>query len=479
MAELFEAAVATGTVDVDVLIVGAGPAGMFAASRLLRSLPSTARLMLIDKGKPAAARSLADPLTRHPAGWETHDLVSGAGGAGLYSDGKLTLTLKAGNKLANLISDAEAAEYLQYIEQTLVSFDGVSVVNNAAQSEIDVIAAAAAKTGLTYKHLPVRHFGSDALSRVVSRFFDHISCRPNLQTAFQLNVVNFKPVKRGTEVYAVDPFGRSIRFNARFVVFALGKEGSLWLTDRLAEFGVASTPNRIYVGVRVETPALTRLFDVSFDPKLSMRFDDGTKMKTHCFCRHGTVLPLRYFGLPVAGSHTPFTEKQSSVPERRQTSVYGALLGDSPERRLSRDEILRLLLRFDRAAGGRLTVQRLRDFRCRRATTTTDLASHSFEAARGASPGDITSLDLPLEFDSKFAEFSRLLLEIDPGIVSDDALVYAPAIEWWMPRIETTNRLETRLTGVYVAGDGAGVSQGITAAATAGLIVADDIRTRY
>ena len=458
---------------VDVAIVGAGPAGMFVARRLLSERRDMA-IALIDKGKPAHLRSSAHPFSQRN-GWDTHDIISGVGGAGLFSDGKLVLTLSAGGNLTHGLWGNRQAEYVRYVEQALLQSESVSArcSEKADPGFIDTVQ----KHGLSYKHLPVRHFGTSSLLSIIEGITGQLLSCPKVTLHSDRLATSIE--KRGDSfvVETMNPAGGFERVSAKNVVFAVGKEGSPWLADILRPFGVKSSKNRIYFGVRMEAPATEALSKFSFDPKLSTVFEDGTKIKTHCFCTSGKILPLRYFGLPLAGSHTP--DIDWNCGRNKENTVLGILLGDSEEAPVSSDLLFEMMATVKAIGKGRLLAQRLGDFRANRASTRSEIAGGPVRPSVAEfMPGNLRELRLPLSFDAKLLDFVERLGALAPSLSSDGVILYAPAVEWWMPRIETDATMETVHPGLYVAGDGAGVSQGIMYAAATGVLVADSILTK-
>ena len=185
----------------------------------------------------------------------------------------------------------------------------------------------------------------------------------------------------------------------------------------------------------------------------------------------------------VVGGHTRYTEKNQleQLPEvaqgDRSNSNFAVLLGDTPDHPFSRADIQYYLDAVKGLAGGRLLVQRLADFRNNVATTTKQLASNLIHASNTANavPGNIAALNLPLDFNNKFAEFMNNLNQVVPGIGSGETLLYAPAVEWWMERVAVDQNMETMVPGLYAIGDGAGLSQGIVHAGATGILAARGI----
>jgi len=458
----------------DLVIVGAGPAGMFAARKCLEEAPGL-RVVMLDKGKPVSTR--CSPRHCRDGREEAVNRVSGAGGAGLFSDGKLVLTLRAGGKLDGVFAQEERAnQYLRYVERVLTAYDGYSVRKDKPASQWQVYADAMAQRGITYKHLPVRHMGSENLRAVVGRFF-HDLLRRKLETGFEHEVTSIKREKDCFRVRFSDGTGRRNSLLARNVLLAPGKEGSRasWFTSFLAWHGIKSQPNRTYIGVRVETKPSELMTEYSLDPKFYWHYDDGSKMKTHCYCRHGHVSSLRYYRLPLAGGHSPYTEANEEKPDTLHAN-FSILLGDTPNARYAWKDSVGIMRRVRMHSGGGLLVQRYGDFLRGRATTPERLSKNSIKPTDStATPGNIAQLGLPNGFNAKLVDFVGRLSNVDPALVSDDTLLYAPAIEWWMPRVDADENLQTRVDGAYVAGDGAGFSQGIVYAAATGIRAAESI----
>jgi uncharacterized FAD-dependent dehydrogenase len=455
----------------DVAVVGAGPAGLFVTRRLLdRNRKLT--VALIDKGAPAHLRNTRTPLRTHN-GWESHDIVSGVGGAGLFSDGKLILTLNAGGKITDDLPERAKTEYLAYVERCLLKFGTHSKRSSDAADRgfLDAVR----HEGLEYKHLPVRHFGTKGLARVLTGLLSELLRVRGTELLSERLLVQVEPDSVGFRLALRKPDGTLESLTAKRVVFAVGKEGSIWLSQKLAGLGVASSENRLYFGLRLESKHDSRLSKFSFDPKLSFEFDDGTRIKTHCFCEEGHILPLRYFGLPLAGSHTP---RVPSDPRRKppDNTVLGVLLGAPDDPGPLRDQIFALMAQAERMGRGRLLVQRLGDFKRNRPSDLSRIATGAVKPSTNQSlTANLRDMGFPLNFDQKFLSFIERIGRLAPSVADDDTLLYAPAVEWWMPRIATNRTMETACPGLYVAGDGAGVSQGIMYAAVTGVLVADGI----
>ncbi|GAH90711.1 unnamed protein product, partial [marine sediment metagenome] len=350
--------------------------------------------------------------------------------------------------------------------------DGRSVTNNC---DVANSVKAFEKFKLQYKPLPVRHFGTYNLRKLLIKFWTKLYTF-GISTFFENHVVEIGKKLNYWQIITSDAFGRKHIINSSRIVLAVGKEGSLWLSDNLAKrFGIKSIKNRTYFGVRVETPYAKKMSNISFDPKFYVYFEDGTKMKTHCYNRRGQVLRLKYFGLPLVGGHSPFTEKNNQCSPQHTTS-FAVLLSDKVNESFDFQMVLKYMKQVDKTTRGRLLVQRLCDFRKNQHTTIKKLRNNPLlSSMQDIIPGNIAALHIPFDFNRKFLDFMERLAQIDHNIFNENTLIYAPAIEWWMPKITTNKKLETEMKGLYVIGDGAGVSQGICYAGATGLIVAESI----
>ena len=461
----------------DVAIIGAGPSGMFVAHKLL-SDRKDAKVVLFDKGKDPKNRVRDFPISV-VCGQEINDIISGGGGAGLFSDGKLVLSLRAGGNASGVFESRDEKNYIQYIEDTLVQLDGYSMPIQHAASNI-YYTPASKLCVLQQKPYNVRHFGTDNLRSVLTQFFDKLASYHACDIRFESIVTGISIDENGKYCISyVNESDGEQQVTARYVVFAVGKEGSVWLSQLLSTYGVKSKKNRTYFGVRIEVNTFSNLKGISADPKLYWEFSDGTKIKTHCYCKEGEIIRLRYYGRHIAGGHSLKTDKNSGVFIRGRTSV-SILLGDTPRQKFDFDDCIKYMDDVNQLTGGKLLVQKLCDFIKDKPTTPELISSNSVEpSTHDIVAGSVSALNLPLDFNRKFIWFVRQLGKIDEAFARDDVLVYAPVIEWWMNKIETNESFETSLRNVFVVGDGAGVSQGIMYSAATGLVAAEEIGKRF
>lgn len=467
----------------DVIIIGAGPAGLFAAYELQKH-NNALDVLIIDKGVHPDFRHcpmLVEPYS--DCSCKVCGLVQGGGGAGLFSDGKLVLDLNSGGHLREMaIPFARTYQaILNDIEETLQKFNGNSVVSNPTGCNGAVLTDRLRGQNLALKTYKVRHFGSCNLRSTISGLIDYLQMR-GVKFAFDCEIVDFEVLsdtKKAIVKYKNDEF----YLRCSNLIFAVGKFGAAWLESLLTSFGIKFKRNRVYMGVRVEVPAhtLSGLLAYSFDPKIYTVFEDGTKMKTHCFCRNGEVIMMKYGEGVLVGGHTMLTEnnaESSNTPN--YNSNFAILLGDTEEEPLSDEQLNKYLSKINAQCHNRLMVQRWEDFKLNRATTPEQLEHNSIRPSnfKNCIAGNIAGLNLPLEFNRKLLAFMNGLNSVAFGLDHPDTLIYAPALEWSMKRVEVSNEMEIAIPGVYAVGDGAGLSQGIVHAAATGIIAALSIVER-
>lgn len=335
---------------------------------------------------------------------------------------------------------------------------------------------------LSLKTYPVRHFGSYNLRNIMTTFIK--SLREYVDFSFWSDVTDIQIDADNRKVLVVNTKDGQITINTNTLVFAVGKFGAQWLNRMLTNLGVTFDRNRTYLGVRIETPSstLSELFKLSFDPKIYHIFDDGSKIKTHCFCRNGEIVTVRFEGLPQVGGHTPYTEKNLRGGHQAQNrkSNFAVLLGDTEGLRFSKEQIDRWLIQLNEVTQGKILVQRMGDFLKSQPSSIQSLNQNSLEVdLKHFSPGNLLDFDLPLEFKQKFLWFMERLNRVVPGLLDPDNLIYAPAMEWCMDRVPVDINMQTALPGVFAIGDGAGLSQGIVHAAATGILAGRSIRSQY
>jgi uncharacterized protein len=448
----------------DALVVGAGPAGMLAALALG---VDGARTLLVDAGPDAHERRRV-PLGGLRDDDGGADYESGIGGAGLFSDGKLCLSLDVGGHLEESLDADERADLLAELTSVFESLlDGAA--RPAEPSELDRLSADAGAVGLRFKYYPVLHVGTDRCRDVILRLRDLLATAGvEIRAHTTLVRLDVEPESRDKLALVRHPDGSEGIVRAANVVLALGKVGAARQSELCSRLGIALETQPFYAGVRFETSAetLAPLFSVTKDPKYSLTFDDGTKIKTHCASENGEVIALRYEGLPLAGGH-------NYSDERTGRSGFSLLWDGFETGPDAYATALGLMRRANSLSQGSLLAQRVLDYERGRPSHPAELEALPL-SCRDVAAGDVRDV-LPAEYFRRVDLFLDRLERLVPRLRDDEAVFYAPAIEWWMKRVAVDEHMATSVPGLYACGDGSGWSQGIVHAAATGLLAATGI----
>jgi len=272
----------------------------------------------------------------------------------------------------------------------------------------------------------------------------------------------------GVKRLTVEHDGTTTELRAQQVVLAMGKVGAATQTAFCRNLGIGISTRPMYLGVRFETDAsvLAPLFALSKDPKYSLRLPDGSKIKTHCASENGQVLDLHYDGLPLAGGHN-FRDHSTG------RSGFAILWDGYQWPGEAYDAARGLMQRIAATTDGKLLAHAWSDYQNGLPSDEGTLAGLPL-SQRHCAPGDVRQF-LPASYFSACDEFLSRLGSLCPQLPGKRAVFYAPAIEWWMNRINTEQHMETVCRGLYSCGDGSGWSQGIVHAAATGLWASEGI----
>lgn len=441
----------------DVAIVGAGPAGIFAALELTHLGPWS--VCLLEKGPDLPQRS-----------GQGSTMLSGWGGAGAYSDGKLALSPEIGGFLDRHLSRRDLADLVTYVEEIYRSFGAAGEVHGDDPESVGRLVRQAARFGLRLVPGRYRHLGTDGCRELLEKLRAHL--RSRVETRF-LAPVQQVLVSAGAAQGARLEDDAEVR--ARWVILAPGREGSAWLAGEAARLGLHTAVNPVDIGVRVEVPAavMEDLTGALYEAKIhytTRQFKDA--VRTFCMCPHGEVIREDLGGL--------FTVNGHSYASRRTANTNFALLVSTTFTEPFREPITygRSVARLANLLGAQVLVQRLGDLRAGRRSTPARIAEGLLEPTLpDATPGDL-SFALPYRHLTGILEMLEALGHLAPGVNSGDTLLYGVEVKLYSLRLRLKATLETEVAGLFAVGDGAGVSRGLVQASASGIVAAREVARR-
>jgi uncharacterized FAD-dependent dehydrogenase len=453
----------------DVIIVGAGPAGIFAALELTRS--ARPRILMLDKGPDLEKRRCPSREAGRCIQCATCALMTGWGGSGAFSDGKLTLTTQVGGLLAQIRGEQEAEQLIQEVDDLWVRFGANGEPYEGDLDRIEEVARQASLVGMRLQHYPIRHLGTERSSDILGAMYHELVDR-GVEVRTRTDVAQLL-TGDGTVTGVETAKGEVL--TAPYIVVAPGREGADWLADMARTLELSLSINPVDIGVRVELPAhvLAPLTDLLYEPKFlffSSAFDD--RVRTFCVCPYGEVVTewagdvMTVNGHSYAHTKTDNTNFAVLVSKNftepfKEPTAYG-----------------KYIARLANLLSGGIIVQRLGDLRAGRRTTDQRLERCiTRPTLTEATPGDL-NLVLPHRYVVNILEMLDAMDKVAPGVASRHTLLYGVEAKFYSSRLKLTRDLETEVHNLFAAGDGAGVTRGLVQASAAGMLAAREILRR-
>lgn len=451
----------------DVIIVGGGPAAIFAALELVKQ--SRLKIAILEKGYNLSERVCPANERGIPcANCSSCSITCGWGGAGAFSDGKLTLSTEVGGFLDNYISKTELSQLIREIDDIYLRFGAPTKVYGTDDEIITQIQKRAVLADLRLIPSQIRHLGT-GYTKIVLQAMQDFLVEKGVDIFTGVDVAEI--IVDGDKLKGVRS-SRGQEYLGKHVIAGPGRDGSEWLSTEAKRLGLESSVNPVDIGVRVELPAevMEELTSVIFESKFiyySKTFED--KVRTFCMCPHGEVVMENQDGLITVNGH--------SHAERKTSNTNFSLLVSKTFTQPFHEPITygRYVSGLANLLGGGVIVQRLGDLQNGRRTTKERLAKGLVRPTlESATPGDL-SLVLPYRHLLALLEMLKALDNIAPGVNSRNTLLYGVEVKFYSSRLSLNSHLETKIANLYAVGDGAGVTRGLMQASISGVIAARDI----
>jgi uncharacterized FAD-dependent dehydrogenase len=455
----------------NVAIIGAGPAGIFSALEIMKLKPDW-KVLIVEKGSKIEKRQC---MIRNGAKacppCKKCGLLCGWGGAGAFSDGKLTLTPDVGGNLLDYMPRQDVENIIKYTDDIYLSFGATTEVHGTDTEEFAKIARQATLAELKLVHSPVRHLGTERSLDVLKAMQDFLAQRVEiLNNEVAKNLIIENDQIKG---FTTD---KDNTYHADYVIIAPGREGADWLSKELANTNVELVNNAVDVGVRVELPApvMESLTDKLYESKLIYHAPSfGDEVRTFCMNPNGEVVCENYNGIATVNGH--------SYANKKTDNTNFALLVSKRFTEPFKEPIQygQHVARLANMLAGGVLVQRLGDLLDGRRSTPESIKNSIISPTlQSATPGDL-SLVLPYRHLTSIVEMLYALDKIAPGVASRYTLLYGVEVKFYSSRVKITSELETEgVKNLFTIGDGAGVTRGLLQASASGVLAARAIANR-
>lgn len=456
--------------DYDIIIVGAGASGVFMSYELA-SLGSEARVLMIDRGAPLEKRQC--PMKSGAKTCLKCDpchIMNGYGGAGTLSDGKYNITTQFGGDLHNYVGQENAMELMEYVDQVLCSMGGADArLYSTAGSEIRTVAL---RNDLHLLEARVRHLGTDRNVKILGKMFDF--CSERIEMKFFTSVSDVAVEDDGRFIIVTD---KDEAYRCRDLILATGRSGSKWISHMCDKMGIKQKKNRVDIGVRAELPAeiFRHITDDVYESKIVYKTDKYNDMvRTFCMNPYGEVVAENTNGIVTVNGHS------YADPELRTENTNFALLVSNKFTEPFEDsnEYGESIARLSNMLGGGVLLQRFGDLVKGRRSSRRRMEKCFTRPTLHATPGDL-SLVIPKRQLDNIIEMIYALDKIAPGTANEDTLLYGVEVKFYNSKVDVDNNLQTKIPGLYVLGDGSGVTHSLSQASASGVYVGRILAEKY
>ena len=449
----------------DVIIVGAGPGGVFAAYELLEQRKEL-KVAVFEAGHPLHRRKcpIDGDKVKSCIGCKTCSIMSGFGGAGAFSDGKYNITNDFGGTLYSYIGKKKALELMHYVDDINLRFGGEGTkLYTTAGSRFKTLCM---QNDLHLLDASVRHLGTDINYVVLENIYAYLKDRVDF--FFDTPVDRLEVTQDG---YAVVCGDRT--YTCKQCVVSVGRIGSKWMEKVCKDLEIPTKSNRVDIGVRVELPApvFAHLTDELYESKIVYRTQKyGDLVRTFCMNPKGAVVNENTNGIITVNGHS--YEDPAKQTENTNFALLVAKHFSEPFK--DSNGYGESIARLSNMLGGGVIVQRFGDLIRGRRSTPSRIEEAFITPTLSATPGDL-SLVLPKRLLDGIIEMIYALDKVAPGTANDDTLLYGVEVKFYNMEVEVNEKLESRYKGLYIIGDGSGITHSLSHASASGVHVARNI----
>ena len=449
----------------DIIIIGAGPGGIFSAYELTRKNQSL-KVAVFESGHALHKRKcpIDGDKVKSCISCASCSIMSGFGGAGAFSDGKYNITNDFGGTLYEYLGKQKALELMYYVDEINMRYGGEGTrLYSTAGSQFKKLCM---QSDLHLLDASVRHLGTDINYVVLENIYNAL--KDKVDFYFDTSVTKVEKTESGYRVWTENE-----TFDSTYCIISVGRSGSKWMQQVCDEMKIGTKSNRVDLGVRVEIPSeiFSHITNELYESKIVYRTQKyGDLVRTFCMNPKGSVVSENTNGIITVNGHS------YEDPAKQTNNTNFALLVSKHFSEPFHDSngYGESIARLSNMLGGGIIVQRFGDLIRGRRSTTSRISESFTVPTLTATPGDL-SLVLPKRLLDGIIEMIYALDKIAPGMANDDTLLYGVEVKFYNMEVEVDENLQTRYEGLYVIGDGSGITHSLSHASASGVHVARKI----
>ena len=453
------------TMNYDVIIIGAGPGGIYSAFEIAHKRPDL-KVAVFEAGHALSKRKcpIDGDKVKSCINCKTCSVMSGFGGAGAFSDGKYNITNDFGGTLHEHIGKKRALELMRYVDDINMSYGGKGTkLYTTAGTDFK---KQCIRHNLHLLDASVRHLGTDINYVVLENLYKDL--KNKIEFHFDTPVESLKAVDGGYEIKC-----KNAAYTCRNCIVSVGRSGSKWMERVCRDLEIPTKSNRVDIGVRVELPAevFSHLTDELYESKIVYRTEKyGDNVRTFCMNPKGVVVNENTNGIITVNGHS------YEDPSKHTTNTNFALLVAKHFSEPFKDSngYGESIARLSNMLGGGVIVQRFDDLIRGRRSTQSRIEEAFITPTLNATPGDL-SLVLPKRILDGIIEMIYALDKVAPGTANDDTLLYGVEVKFYNLEVEVDETLQSRYKGLYIIGDGSGITHSLSHASASGVLVANNV----